>query len=109
MDGPFTLGVKAVKTNGETQSTAVIYSSENLFTDAADSMVSGANMKLFAGSLGEMTEETEGIAIPVKSYEESYLTIPQSYIILLGLLVTVIMPLAVLAGGFVVWLKRRKA
>lgn len=109
VDGPFTLGVKAVKTNGETQSTAVIYSSENLFTDAADSMVSGANMKLFAGSLGEMTEETEGIAVPVKSYEESNLTIPQSYIILLGLLVTIIMPLAVLAGGFVVWLKRRKA
>ncbi|NLL76987.1 MAG: ABC transporter permease [Clostridiales bacterium] len=107
--GPFTLGVKAVKTNGGAESTAVIYSSENLFTDAANAMVSGANMKLFAGSLGELTEETEGIAVPAKSYEEGYLTIPQSYIILIGLLITVIIPLAVLAGGFIVWFKRRKA
>lgn len=109
IDGPFSLGAKAVKANGDTVSTAIIYSSESIFTDAADVMVSGANMKLFAGSLGELIEETTGIAVPVKSYEISYLTIPQSYIILLGLLITVIIPLSVLTGGFAVWFRRRKA
>lgn len=109
MEGPFTLGVKAVKTDGESESTALIYSSENIFTDAADSMVSGANMKLFASSLGALAEETSGIAIPVKSYEISYLTIPQSSIVIIGLVITVVIPLAVLVLGFTVWFRRRKA
>lgn len=107
--GPFTLGVKAVKTKEASESTALIYSSESIFTDSADVMVSGANKKLFAGSLGALAEETAGIAIPVKSYEMNYLTIPQSNIVMMGLTITVIIPLAILVLGFIVWFGRRKA
>lgn len=107
--GPFTIGVRVVKTEGDKESTALIYSSENLFTDSADEMVSGANMNLFAGSLSALSEGTEGIAIPVKSYATSYLTIPQSNIILLGLLFTILLPFGILIGGFIVWFRRRKA
>lgn len=107
--GPFVLGVKAVKTNADKESVAVIYSSENIFTDAANSMVSGANMNLFAGSLGVLIDKTDGIAIPVKSFDMSYLTIPQSDIVLIGLTITVFLPLIIITFGFVIWFKRRKA
>lgn len=107
-EGPFTLGVKAVRQSGENTSTALIYSSENLFTSAADAMVSGANMKLFAATLDALTDSTVHVAIPVKSYDINYLTINQSGIIGLGLLITIVIPLGVVAGGFIVWLKRRK-
>lgn len=107
--GPFTLGVKAVKTKEDSESTALIYSSENIFTDAADVMVSGANMRLFADSLGALAEETAGVTVPAKSYGIDYLTIPQSDIVTIGLTITVMIPLAVLLTGFIVWFRRRKA
>lgn len=108
-EGPFVLGVRAVKGQGEEQSVALIYSSENLFTDAADVMVSGANGKLFATGLKALAETTVSVAIPVKGYEMSYLTVNQSNVVLLGALITLIIPLIILIGGFLLWLKRRKA
>lgn len=107
-EGPFTLGVRAVRRNGDVSSTAVIYSSENLFTDAANVMVSGANMKLFAASLDTLVESTVNVAIPVKSYDMHYLTLNQSTIIWLGLTITIFLPFAILSGGFVIWFRRRR-
>lgn len=109
LSGPFSLGIRAVKTTGEKESTALIYSSENLFTDAADTMVSGANRQLFAGTLSALAEETEGIAIPSKSYDTGYLTIPQSNVVLIGTLITIVLPFGILIAGFIIWFRRRKA
>lgn len=128
--GPFAIGIRAVKTGGQktaadtsddaaadtsagkdtaAESCALIFSSESLFTDAADVMVSGANMKLFAGALSALTkEEGGGIAIPVKSYDTGYLTVPQSNIILIGVLITVVLPFGILIAGFAVWFRRRR-
>lgn len=108
ISGPFVLGVKAIKSNADTESTAVIYSSESIFTDAADTMVSGSNMKLFTGTLGALVKETESIAIPAKSYDMNYLTIPQSYIVLMGLMITIIIPLIIIISGFIIWFRRRR-
>lgn len=109
--GPFTLGVRAVKTiDDDISSTAIIYSSESLFTDSADMMVSGANMTLFSSSLSLLVSEVaSAIAVPVKSYDVSYLTISQSNIVMMGMTITIIIPLLILMGGFVIWFRRRKA
>lgn len=109
LSGPFVLGVKAEKQTGEDMSVALIYSSENLFTDSADVMVSGTNMKLFSISLDELVEATVSVAIPAKSYEMTYLTVNQTSAIGLGLLLTIIVPFALFVGGFIVWFKRRRA
>lgn len=109
--GPFALGVRAVKTiDADISSTAIIYSSESLFTDSADMMVSGANMTLFSSSLSMLVSEVaSAIAVPVKSYDVSYLTISQSNIVMIGMTITIIIPLLILVGGFVIWFRRRKA
>lgn len=109
--GPFTLGVRAVKTiDDDISSTAIIYSSESLFTDSADMMVSGANMTLFSSSISMLVSEVaSAIAVPVKSYDVSYLTISQSNIVMMGMTITIIIPLLILMGGFVIWFRRRKA
>lgn len=109
--GPFTLGVRAVKTiDDDIISTAIIYSSESLFTDSADMMVSGANMTLFSSSISMLVSEmASAIAVPVKSYDVSYLTISQSNIVMMGMTITIIIPLLILMGGFVIWFRRRKA
>ena len=109
VEGPFALGVRAVKQNGEFSSVALIYSSESLFTDGANTMVSGNNMKLFAASIAALAESTISVAVPVKSYQINYLTISQTSIVWLGLLITIIIPLTILVSGFVVWFRRRRA
>lgn len=107
-DGPFDIGLKCVKTTGESESSAFIYSSENLFTQSADEIVSGTNMRLFTASLGVFAAHEGSVSIPVKSLEIAYLTIPQSTILLLSLVTVIIIPLAFIIGGFVVWFRRRK-
>ena len=108
IDGPFTIGIKCEKAVGEETSMAVIYSSESIFTQNADAMVAGNNLRLFTGTLGGFTERTETVSVPVKEYEISYLTISQKNIALLSLLTVVILPLGTLAAGFIVWFRRRK-
>lgn len=106
--GPFDIGVKAVKTLEDGESTMFLYSCENLFTDAADQMVSGANLQLFNNSVSSLTNSETSVSVPVKSYEESALIISQSRIILLAVCSTIILPLGLLVAGFIIWFRRRK-
>lgn len=107
-EGPFEVGVKCEKTIGEETSTGIIYSCESIFTQNADAMVAGTNMKLFTGTISSFADHTSSVSIPVKSYDIAYLTIPQSTIILLSLLTVVVLPFAILIAGFVIWFRRRK-
>lgn len=109
IDGPFALGMKAVKTENEKESTIIVFGSEGLFTEASDRMVAGANVKLFTNSLSSLVEHETTVAIAVKSYELSYLSLTQSQRVFLGLITTVIIPAATLIWGIIIWLQRRKA
>ena len=105
--GAFNIGLKAVKTTGETESTAVIYSSGNIFTDSASEMVNGNNLKLFNNTINALsTFETDFVTIPTKSVSE-YLTvsITNVYTVLLVMLALVV---AIIVWGIVVWLSRSK-
>lgn len=106
--GPFALGVRAVKTLEEGESTLLLYSCENLFTDNANQMVSGANLQLFGKSVSSLTESSVSVSIPVKSYNISTLLVPQTHILILALCTTVLLPLVCILAGFIIWLRRRK-
>lgn len=108
--GPFYVGVEAVKSvgDGSVEATLVAYSCSELFTDAANQMVSGANRILFTNTVSQFVDHEVSVSIPVKSYEVSTLTLSQSNIVMLGAMTTVILPLACLIVGFVIWLKRRR-
>ncbi len=109
IDGPFALGVAAKKTLEDgTVATLVAYGCEQIFTDDANSMVSGANLLMFTNTVSGFVDHEVSISIASKSYEVSYLTIPQSQAVLIGILTTVILPLGCLTCGFVVWFRRRK-
>ena len=55
-----------------------------------------------------MTDHETSVSIPVKSYEVSNLLVDSAQILLLGLLVTVILPVGSMIAGFVIWFRRRK-
>ena len=93
------------------ESTAIIFSCESLFTQEADAMVAGTNQKLFSGVLQAFeTEdgESSSVVIPVKNYEVEYLTVSQSWISILALITVVVIPFGFLITGFVIWFRRRK-
>jgi ABC-2 type transport system permease protein len=108
VDGPFAIGVEAVKTVGDNQATMVVYGSGEIFTDAADQIVSGTNLKLFTNTVSAFVEKSVNISIPVKSYEASYISIPQSQMLLYLLVTVILLPFGCLIAGFVIWLRRRK-
>jgi len=108
IDGPFGIGVEAVKELDTGTATMVLYSCELLFTDEANQMVSGANLMLFTNTVSRFVEHTVSVSIPVKSYEVSTLLLSQSQIVLLGLIATIILPVGCLIAGFVIWFRRRR-
>lgn len=109
IDGPFAVGLSAVKTYEDGgKGTMVIYGCDRLFTDEADSIVSGANLVLFVNTVSSFVNHEVSISIPVKSYELSYLVIPQATAQLIGLITVIVLPVGCLAAGFVIWFRRRK-
>ena len=107
--GPFALGMRAIKTEGEKESTLLVYSSEGLFTESSNQLVSGANLQLFTNSLSSLVEHETTVSVAVKNYELSYLSLTQSQIVFLAFVTIIVLPLVTLVSGIYVWLKRRAA
>lgn len=109
IDGPFALGVKAVRRTDSGESVVLVFSSAEIFTDAADAIVAGNNKKLFAYAVQDFgAVQNDSVSIPVKSYYDGILAIPAGEFLALGILVVLAVPIALLTAGFVIWLERRK-
>lgn len=107
-DGPVCLGVRADKTVGDETATLYVFTSAQMFTDNADSAVSGNNKQLFSNMLGILADHEVSVSIPAKSYEVSYLTASAKDAYVFMVCVVVILPLALIISGIVIWAKRRK-
>lgn len=108
LEGPFYIGVEAVKTLENGQATMVVYGCEQMFTDDANSMVSGANLQLFVNTVSSSVDHEVTVSVPVKRYEVSYLVVSQSDMVWWMIATTLILPLGCLITGFVIWFRRRK-
>ena len=107
--GPFGIGLRATKTSEDgTESTLIVFSCSQIFSDEINNMVAGANQMVFSNMVGTFAEHEVSVAIPVKSYELSNLTVTKSNVIFWGALTVIILPVACLIVGFVIWLRRRK-
>jgi ABC-2 type transport system permease protein len=108
IDGPFALGARVTKQMGDSESTAVIYTSAVIFQEAADAIVAGNNKKLFENAVGRFASVENSVSIPVKSYYAGILTVPALEFIFAGLILVLALPLGLLVAGLVIWLQRRK-
>lgn len=108
IEGPFSLGCYVVTDGG---GMLAVFGSAEMFTDNADSMVAGRNAKLFSGTVARMAgDDTEpaSVVIPVKDYSVSQIMVSENTMIIYGLLWSILMPLALIIVGIVVWARRRK-
>lgn len=108
LDGPHAIGIKAVKDLDKGKATMVVYSCEQLFTDNANAVSSGANQKIFANTMSSFGEYEVSAYVPVKKYTVSMLFVPQTDIYVWSIVTIAVLPIAFLVVGFVIWFKRRK-
>lgn len=109
VDGPFAIGLSAVKTYEDgSQGTMVAFGCDQIFTDDANNWASGSNLVLFTNTVSSFVNHEVSVSVPVKSYELSYLIIPQGTATLIGLITVIIVPVGCLAAGFIIWFRRRK-
>lgn len=109
--GPFAIGVAAEKTiDEETTSRLVVLGSAWILTDNTNSMVSGNHALMFTDIMSQMTSQTElsSSVIPIKEVTLSNLTIDTAASLMWALIIVVIVPIAMLGFGIVIWYLRRK-
>ena len=109
IDGPFVVSVEAEKsTEDGNVSHAFVVGGESLFTGLADDKVPGNNVKLFGSMISNLVEHETSVAIPVKSLSMPNLTFKAQTAYIAAVLCVVVIPLATLITGLVIWLKRRR-
>lgn len=86
----------------------VWYSSPTITDENADYYVSGGNSDVFIGSVNWMAENKINLSILAKQLQVEALVLEASQISFWSAVVIFVLPLGILAIGFVVWMKRRK-
>lgn len=104
VDGPFALAVSIEDAGG---GELVWFSSSAFLDDMYNAYSSGANVNLAVNAVSSMVGESEAMSIRSKSLNYSYLTISDSVSSLLKVLMIGVFPLAFLALGICVVVKRR--
>lgn len=86
---------------------AVWFASAHLADDGADQLVSGANADIFLNSLGWCCEKANSVSIRAISLSIQPLVITEAAANTWLIILCVVVPLAVVGGGFAVWFRRR--
>lgn len=106
IDGPFYVGIEAA--NALTGGKLIVYSCTQLFTDNISTVSSGTNQLLLVDTVSALVNTDLNITIPEKNYLVDTIMVPNNAIVVIGAIVSVILPVAILASGFVIWFKRRR-
>lgn len=110
MAGPFDVGVYVERTYGENTAGLFLFTSANIFTDAADMMVANANLTIFTNCVEEYIDgDEESIVIPVKTFGEEALVVSVGTAMFIGLTIVLFIPVLLLISGFIIWYNRRKS
>lgn len=109
VDGPFAIALEAEKANVDgVISKAYVVGCESLFTVLADEMAPGNNVKLFASMISALADHESPVMVPVKSFDTTYLVFKAQTTYIATILCMIVLPLAALLTGLVIWLRRRR-
>ncbi len=104
VEGSFS--VSAYATLGESK--FVWYSSPHIINDSMDYYVNGGNSTLFMASVNWMCEKAVSVSITAKLLQVQALVVPAGAAGMWATVLTLILPVGVLAAGFVIWFRRRR-
>ena len=107
-EGSFNTAIHSVKTLEGTEAELILYACESVFTDEINAMTTGGNLRLFSNAASGFTGSESNISIPVKNLSGDYLMVSQGTRFEITVFLTVLIPVLLLASGFVIMYKRRK-
>jgi ABC-2 type transport system permease protein len=107
IDGPFNLAVAITEDNEDGSQTQIVWvNSPSLVNESLN--VYGTNAAMFIYSIGWMCDKEEAdLSIEVKKFEENSMMLTEAQSMLLTVVFMIVLPLAVVVTGVVVWLRRR--
>ena len=99
----------ALAAENTTTGTRVVWiNCPNFLQGTINQSVSGGNAQLLTSAVNWMTGEENGVVIDSKSMSAETLTVPAKATMLLGLLFTIVVPLAFIVAGIAITLVRRR-
>jgi len=108
IDGPVITGVAITETYGGVESNIVWYTSGQMLNTDIDTVVSGNNTSLVIAGMSWMCDIDNPLTIASKSFASDSLTHTGLGSVVWMISLMVLLPLAFVAAGLVIWLKRRK-
>ena len=103
-DGPFSVAAYATLGEGK----LVWFASPAVVDDQWDYYVNGGNSEIFMASVNWMCEKSVSLSILAKQMQVEALVVPAGAVALWSTVLTLVLPLGILAGGFVIWFRRRR-
>lgn len=106
-NGPFSVAVKANKTDG---GNGYIVGSPFLFADTVDQATANASSTMFMNMVNSSVteEETMTAVVPARNMDSSTFIISSMAGLIIFLVVMFVVPLVLIITGLVIWLRRRK-
>ena len=105
--GKFTLAANV--TDSESGADITVVASVLAFSNDADSIVSGQNLALFKGIASTFASSDSAVSIDAKPYTYTTLSVNQSVAIMSETLLVMVLPVALIVIGIVIWYRRRRA
>lgn len=107
--GPFSLGVAVTEIIDDVETKVVVYGSSYMLDDSMIAYEQLGNTDLFLSTINWMADvEVETLAIPTKTFDNSYVTLTSSQANSWSVFVILIIPAAFILAGVIVCLRRRK-
>ena len=107
VSGQFDLAV--LLENTESGGRIVWFASDGIANSTYDRYVSGGNSTYFLSTLTYICDKPQSVSIAAKSMQVQALTVSDFATSVWSTVVTIIIPVAILLGGLIYWLRRRKA
>ncbi len=108
IDGPFDLGVEAMRYENGNFATLIAFSSSQMFLDNISSVANGGNHMLLVDTISACVNTEMNITVPEKSYLVDTILVPAFSVVVISILAVVVIPVSMLVTGFVIWFKRRR-
>ena len=109
LDGPFSVGMAATEAiDKNVESKVVWYPTSQFLLTESDESSSGANYSIFLSSLNWMCRQESDISILSKDLGSDYLSLTAMQSNVWSIIMTVVVPVAIVLWGLMVWLRRRK-
>lgn len=105
--GKFTLAANV--TDSKSGADITVVASVLAFSNDADSIVSGQNLALFKGIASTFASSDSAVSIDAKPYTYTTLSVNQSVAIMSETLLVMVLPVALIVIGIVIWYRRRRA